>query len=318
MKASAGSFRLATGLVCAILFVSPLRMLAGGDKSSLKHKTKAALKTALLDQPTAVVPAGHWAPIDVDAEVPGVAPGVPCPLQDVLSSTSKRVEELVTNLQQFTATERLRHIEIDGKGKAHGKQTRSFAYVVAINEPRLGILNVEEYRNGDSSLEVFPANLATTGLPAFALIFHPYLLGDFQMSCEGLGTWRGQPAWQIHFRQRVDKISRIRSYRVRGTLFPVNLKGRAWIAADSFQVVRLETDLTAPIRAIPLELEHLVIEYEPVQFQKRHAQLWLPESAELFLYYRRHRYHRWHTFSNFQLFSVDVHERIQEPREPEP
>ncbi len=222
----------------------------------------------------------------------------------------------MTNLQQFTATEWLEHEQVDGSGEPYRKETRTFTYLAAIEQMRPGMLSVDEYRNGATALESFPAGLATTGLAALALIFHPYYVADFEMTCEGLGQWRGQRAWQLHFRQRSDRPSRIRSYRVKHVGYPVKLKGRAWIAADTHQVVRLETDLAEEIPAIRLRTEHLTIEYWPVQFQKRRVELWLPESAELYFDFRGHRYHRRHSFSDFQLFSVDTSQQIRDPAMP--
>ena len=96
----------------------------------------------------------------------------------------------------------------------------------------------------------------------------------------------------------------------------VKLKVRAWIATDTYQVVRLETDLAEEIPAIRLRTEHLTVEYGPVQFQKRSVELWLPESAELYLDFRGRHLHRRHSFSNFLLFSVDTSQRIREPLTP--
>ncbi|HJY86375.1 MAG TPA: hypothetical protein VKE24_06010 [Candidatus Acidoferrales bacterium] len=213
-------------------------------KESPPHKKSAGKKSARLD-PSASAP---WAPADVDTVVPAVASHRPCSLPEVLSATSWRVKELVTNLHQFTATEWLE--QVDGSANSHRRETRTFTYLAAIEQIRLGMLSVDEYRNGGTSLEEFPARLATTGLAAFALIFHPYYVEDFEMTCEGLGQWRGLPAWQVHFRQRDDRPSRMRGYRMNQLGYPVKLKGRAWIAADTHQVVRLETDLAEEIPAI--------------------------------------------------------------------
>jgi len=320
MKASLRHFFFLAAILVAAVLTSPPVVTAGHDSPSPRppRKAKRGTKTSLAKKSAAMFPPGQWAPPDVDAAVPAVTPDPPCALPEVLQATSQRVKELVTNLQQFTATEGLDHRELDAEGNARGVQSRTFDYMVAISEPRREMLSVEEYRNGEMALQAFPANLATMGLPALALIFHPYFVEDFQMRCEGLGTWRGQPTWQIHFQQRPDKVSRIRSYRVRGRAFPVNLKGRAWIATDTFQVVRLESDLLEQIEAIPLMREHLAIEYHPVQFQKRRVELWLPESAEVFFHFRGHRYYRRHTFSDYTLFSVDVHQRIEDPKISDP
>ncbi len=246
------------------------------------------------------------APPDVDEAVPVVETSVSCPLPQVLQAASQRITEFMANLERFTASERIEHEEFDLAGKPRGLQLRTLNYLVTIREIRPGMLSVDESRNGSGSLDVFPAYLATTGLPALALMFHPYYVEDFQTSCEGLGQAGGQSAWQIRFEQRSDRPSRIRNYRVEDRLFPVRLKGRVWIAPGTYQIVRLETDLVAPIREIRLEREHLAVEYRPVDFPRGNVQLWLPESAELYLYYRGHRYHRRHTFSDFRVFSVGV------------
>lgn len=317
MKARSGLIPLLGGLVLGgVLFPAPA-LSDGRNPSSRERRTKEMVENFAF-RPSSPLQAGQWAPLDVDNAVPAVAADEPCSLDDALHGASQRVVELVTNLQQFTAKETLEHRELDPDGTAHAARTRSYNYMVVISETRPGRLAVEEYRNGVPAIDDFPARVATMGLPALALIFHPALIEDFQMSCEGLGHWRGQPAWQVYFQQRPDRPSRIRSYRVHGTTYPVNLKGRAWIAVESFQVLSLETDLMEKIRKIPLEREHITLEYRPVYFKKRGVELWLPRSAELFFHYRRHRMYRRHAFSHFELFSVDVRQQIEDPKITEP
>ena len=195
-------------------------------------------------------------------------------------------------------------------------ETRKFDYVVAIDEPRHGVLTVEEYRNSGGLPAEFPGGIATNGLPVLALIFHPYYAVNFEMTCEGLTNWNGKLAWQVHFRQRKDKPNMIRSYRLgmEGPSYPVALKGRAWILADSFEIARLETDLIAPVPQIRLVADHTAIEYGPVQFQVRDVQMWLPQTAEVYYHWRGKRIHRRHSFSNYLLFAVDEKQQIAEPK----
>jgi len=90
--------------------------------------------------------------------------------------------------------------------------------------------------------------------------------------------------WQVHFRQRPDKPNTIRGYQIgeNGPSYPVALRGRAWIAADSYQIMRMETDLIAPLPEIRLFTDHTVVEYGPVRFKSRNVEMWLPQSAELY------------------------------------
>jgi len=147
------------------------------------------------------------------------------------------------------------------------------------------------------------------------LIFHPYNADKYEMSCEGLALWNGGLAWQMHFRQRSDRPSVTRSYTLgeNGPSYPAALKGRAWIAADTYQIIRLEIDLVHPMPEIRLVADYTVVEYGPVNFRTSTVQLWLPQTAEFYYDWRGHRGHRVHRFSNYLLFSVDDKQRISPP-----
>jgi len=257
-----------------------------------------------------------WLPPDVDEKMPPVEPGATCALAEVLEKAGKRAQVFVKNVERFTASEFLKQETIDKWGIAGAAETRKFNYVAAIEEPQPGFLIVEEYRDSGGSPAEFPGGVETSGLAALALIFHPYYAGNFDMTCEGLTRWNGTPAWQVHFRQRRDKPNTVRAYRLglEGPSYPVALKGRAWILRDSFDIARLETDLIAPVPQIKLVADHTAIEYGPVRFHIPDAEMWLPQSAEVYYDWRGKRIHRRHSFSHYLLFVVDEKQHIAEPK----
>ena len=256
------------------------------------------------------LPGDAWVPPDIDHAKLSVNAAAPCPLPDVLDRAGKRIEELVANLDRFTATEFVEHQSVNGAGKLAKVQARKFDYVVSIGPSRGGYLSVQEYRSRVPNAEQFPDQVATEGTPSLVLVFHPAYARDFDMKCEGLGEWQGQPAWQVRFEQRRDRVNRLSNVVVKNRLYNVRLRGRAWILADSYQVARLETDLADTIPAIKLRLEHMNVEYRPVTFPERHTELWLPAHAELFLDFADRRFYRKHSFTNFTLFSVDVNQKL--------
>jgi hypothetical protein len=257
-----------------------------------------------------------WEPRSIDEVKPTVAADVTCPYEQVMDKSGQRMKALVDDVARFTAIEELEHENLDELGHPTSKESRRFNYSVDISESQPGFLGVDEYRSGYSGPIEFPDNLVTRGVAALALIFHPTLRGNYQMTCEGLGEWHGQATWLVHFRQRDDRPSRIHAYKIGPEFYSVNLKGRAWIAADNFQIVRIESELVSPMPKIQLLSEHQVVEYGPVQFPKKNTELWLPKNAELYFYFRRHRYFRRHSFDHFMLFSVEAEEKHEE-RKPE-
>jgi hypothetical protein len=236
---------------------------------------------------------------------------VGCPLSEILQGASGRAAELVDNLQRFTATEEIEHTEFKRNGKPRKATNQLFSYLAEIDQEPSGQFWVEEDRlskNGSDS-----APLYDTGTAAFALIFHPQKIGNFEFRCERRTEFRGIPAWQLRFVESSDPRKSFHQIRIDRSVYQLRFGGRAWIAADNFQILRLETDLVAPLPQIRLQLEHLDITYAPVEFEKRKFKVWLPQSASMQISYRGHRYERVHKFSDFRLFLVITEETVKEP-----
>jgi tetratricopeptide (TPR) repeat protein len=252
----------------------------------------------------------RWGPADIDEVVPPVGTTI-CPLPQILKETSKRTQDLIENLQRFSANERIEQIDIGKNGKSRNATTQVVNYVAEVEENSSGYPTVKEYRSGSTGIRT--ASVMDTGTAAFALIFHPTHVGNFAFRCEGLTELRASPAWQMHFEESADPTKPFQAIRIGGSVYLPRLKGRAWIGTDTYDVMRLETDLVSPIPQIDLQLEHQVISYAPVEFQEHHTRLWLPESTSLHITYHGRRYERVHTFSQFLLFSVDAAPVIKGP-----
>ncbi len=258
---------------------------------------------------------GRWAPPALDDTPPTLQKNTSCKQAEVLAGTGKRAMALVESLERVSATEKVEQTDLDADGNQIQFRTNVFSYLVSIIETRPGNLSVEEMREAVSRNAPKPKYL-TNGLGAMALIFHPYYVTDYDMRCEGLTEMQGQAAWSVYFKQRPDKPSRIRSYTMLDGSFNVPLKGRAWIAANNFQVLRIETELVEPMKRLRLENEHITIEYQPVDFKTRKTRLWLPANAEMYAYFRGHRFLHHHSFADYQVFSVDVSSKTNEEKKP--
>lgn len=252
-----------------------------------------------------------WGPPDIDAGVPPVLGNGGCPLAQILKEATKRTLDLIDNMDRFSASERIEQIDIDRNGKRHTSTVEILNYVAQIEEKLSAYPRIREYRAGGTGDR--RATLVDFGTAAFALIFHPNRVGNFDFRCEGLTELQGSPAWQVHFVEGRDPNQAFSAIRTGKSLHLIRFKGRAWITTDSYNVLRIETDLVAPIAEIDLRREHQVITYTPVEFPRRNIRLWLPESSSLYVAYRGHHYERVHTFLDFQLFSVESAEAVKEP-----
>jgi tetratricopeptide (TPR) repeat protein len=310
---------------------SPRHPMAGQVRGLIAWITDRSANTATVDQPaiTATKAPGidplaalsppplwvkAWQPPGVDDVKPTVAPAVACPAAKVIEESGRRVQEFVDDVSRFAAVEDLLHQPLDPFGIPIRTEIRKYNYVASISEPKHGSLAVDEYRADKLSAQEYPDHIASTGFAALALVFHPDMRDNFDMVCEGLGDWQGQATWLVHFRQRDDRPNRMHSYKVGNQMYSVGLKGRAWITADKFQIIRIEAEMLKPMPEIQLLSEHQVVEYGPIPFSKKKTTLWLPKSAEIYFDFRKHRYYRRHSFDHYMLYSVDTEEHRKEPK----
>jgi tetratricopeptide (TPR) repeat protein len=255
-------------------------------------------------------------PTRVDEMVPEVAVDVPCSLSMVLQRAGQRAEQLLNTLQKFNASERVEHYKLNAAGVPGAADVRSFDYVVSVSHDAQGGFQLQEYRNGGIvRAQQFPSGIRTANLAEHGLIFHPLLATGFHFTCEGLGEWKGHPTWLVQFEEKRNDLNPFRSYVIEGFSYPLQLTGRAWIDASTFQVLRLESDLLKPVEKIRLTREHIAIEFASVQFRTNHEQLWLPQSADLYVELDGHRFYRRHSFSNFKIFSTDSTQEVRGPKD---
>jgi hypothetical protein len=257
----------------------------------------------------------HGDPPQVDDPVPGLSHTPPCSLHDVLRQAGHRAAELVDLLQNFDAHEHLRFEQTDRLGMSEMFITENFDYLVDFGE-QSGPLKVQEIRTplaGSDNLHL--STIVDKGLPVLALIFYPAMQSDYEMRCEGFTQWNNLPAWVVYFRQVDGVRPRTLSMGTAANVFPVSLKGRAWIAVDTGQIMHLETNLVKGVPIIELRANAVSIDYAPVDFVSRHMQLWLPKSAIAYTDYGKRRTIIEHTFSDFQLFSVQTQQVIEKPKQ---
>jgi len=261
--------------------------------------------------------ATSWAPPDVDAKTPPLAPGVSCSLEDVLRETQQQVLKHLEDLEKFSATERIEHQFLDANGAWTNPVSRDFNYLIFVQHTKTLPYYFAEDRNAGGSQNSFPTEIETHGLVFLGfLVINPVFSKDFEFTCEGLGTWNGKPAWQLHFVQRPGVPSRIHSWTYKQRDYPIPIKGRMWVGANNYTVLHLETSLRESVPGLGLDREQLIVDYGPVHFQSGTTELWLPSRGEMYFDLRGRRYHHKHSLTNYLLFDVETKNKVKAPPVP--
>lgn len=266
--------------------------------------------------PVELPPKEDWAPKDIDAETPFVISGAFCALPKVLDMASRNAEKVVTDLQEFEATEDSEIVEVKRNKSLETPQAYKSRYMALIDRSDPKAVQIQELHNPPIAPSELPGGIADVGAPVLVLAFHPTYRQAFDWSCEGLGEWKDRPAWIVRFSQKPDRPTVLLStFETLTQRYPLPLKGRAWVAANGGQIMHLETDLVEPIKAAGIAKQHFIVDYAPVSFASHKVTLWLPENVNLFLQYQKHYLHYYHHYSDFTLFWVGTSQKIGQPNE---
>ena len=295
---------------------------AAQAKADLANLDKVGPATASVSVSSQVLPSLSsaslkvWTPADIDAARPALSSDVACQEREVIEQASLAAKRQFVDFERFVATEHIEHEEVTQNGEPEHLRSRDFNYMVFVEQDKKDKqLYLDEKRDGGTGLDSFPTSLATVGLIGLGVdIFQPGFAKALDFKCEGLGQWRGKPAWVMYFKQKQGERSFLRLWQTKIRTVEVPLKGRVWIATNSFDVLHIETDLREPMKELELARDHIAIDYGPVQFKKSQTELWLPWNAEIFLDLHGKRYHHRHTLSNYAIFDVATDSKISAPK----
>jgi hypothetical protein len=246
-----------------------------------------------------------WNPPNTDAKIRSLDKSASCDLAAILDQTGRRATEFADALEKFTAQENIEYKRFDRRGDLKEIQSGTFDYTFAFEKGNGGIAS-QEYRVATKRSRAFAEAGNDVGQVALALIFHPSLQTDYQMTCEGVDNWRGQRSWVIRFEQRKDRPSRTFQFKEEKSTYSAMLKGRAWVSSENWRILHLEINLTQVPSGMRLEGGAMSIDYAAVPVAPVELTMWLPQRVETYWDFRDYRAMLIHAFSRFHMFLVQT------------
>jgi hypothetical protein len=138
------------------------------------------------------------------------------------------------------------------------------------------------------------------------LLFVPENLSQSHFHYVGQQKIDGHETFVVAFAQDVDRVSIPGEISLHGNTYPLFSQGVAWIDQTTFRIVRLQTDLLAPLPSIQLRRLTSEIRFSEVRIRELGSALWLPKQVEIQWEESNQISAELHLYTNYRLFHARV------------
>jgi hypothetical protein len=232
-----------------------------------------------------------------------------------VEAASADVRAYLNDLADVTCTEQVSQVKLAPSGKMEFHQESTFDYLVMmdgtqdefkLNESRL------PKQQGTSSKNL--PLLVTNGFSTLFLIFHPYYRDAFVLTPEAEVVEGGEKLSRIHFEHVRGKRTPV-ALAVRGREYPLDIAGDAWVDSETGAVVRIESDLAAPMEDIGLRILHVQINYSSMRLPGSDRPVRYPTSAYVEVETKKQHWRNIHLFTNYKRFGVSTDVAVSEKKQ---
>lgn len=243
------------------------------------------------------------------------------PLPSILAAVGKNVGEFLGNFPNTSSLEQVRQEKLRYMGAVGKTRDQDFRYLCFAPTEVWGP-TFTEYRL-DSAGSPGPLTglsegfMLTSGFAATSLLFHPALQSHTVFRYLGRQKLNGRDSFVLAFAQDPAKARSISMFAWGDQRVELFLRGLAWVDTESYQIVRIRTDLLTPLPEISLNEETTDIDLSEVHFNRVAQGFWLPQQVTVTVAWKGRLLRNIHKYSDFKVFQVNSTEKTSNPKQPD-
>jgi Flp pilus assembly protein TadD len=245
----------------------------------------------------------------------------------ILQKVGESVLAFFHNFPDTISVEQIRQQRLSRDGKVRETLDQDFRYLLLARPEKWG-LGLEEYRTDSRGAPTAPHGLEggfmlTAGFASASVPFHPAYQSDATFCLLGRQVVDGRETHVVGFAQLPEKARAVERFNADDKSALILLQGIAWTDATGYYVVRMRTDLLAPLSQVRLEKQTTEIRFREVRFKEVRSLLWLPGEVAVTVEWKGKTYRNLHRYSDFKLFNVQTEEKrkaaeLASPTPPSP
>ncbi len=228
----------------------------------------------------------------------------------ILERSGQRVADFFRNMVDMVAHEDVRQEVLGPAGSVAAIQDVKYDYLILANGHQAPVA-YSEYRTDVHGHAAEQAGIAqgyaiTSGFVLKSAYLLPQLQAESTFRFVGEQTFNSRDTYVLAF-----------AHRPRGTAYwgtVVTAWGRVrvldqgiiWVDKNTFQIVRIRTDLLAAHSEIGLAVQTTVVTLGEVQIADMPGPLWLPDQVSVYAIFQGQAFRNEHRYTNYERFRVTV------------
>jgi hypothetical protein len=267
-------------------------------------------------------PLVEWSDAELTRSMPELKGFEPAESQEALPFILRKVGENVGaffhNFVNTASIEETHQVRMGSFGPVAGVNYMKMNYLFLAIPGQDGV-RLQEYRTDTKGkMAKFSGEpsqfMLTSGFAYHSIYFHPKHQPGSVFRYLGRKMLKGRQTLVVVFAQRPEIGAVLERFRYGDKSVPLLVQGVAWIDSTNFEIIRLKTDLLAPLSSVYLEQATTDILFEEKRFTELHDPVWLPLEVNVTLKRGDSTFHNQHRYSDYRLFNVAAQEKHNEQK----
>jgi VWFA-related protein len=255
-----------------------------------------------------------WPLAELSELIPDLKTLQPAPDQQqlpvILRNMGRTVDDFVRNIGDLIAREDVTQEKLNADGKTEAKERVRDNYLILHHGYEWGAS--AEYRMDDQGNRLGPIGLekgylVTSGAALSCISFSTAVQPQSRFRYLGDDRLGSQETYVLGFAQKPDEVTFTTVMRgTGGREVDMLTQGILWVDKNSFQILRMRSDLLAPYKEIGLDRLTTDVSFGEVRLQDVPNPLWLPSDVNVYIDIGGKRYRNLHRYTNYRRYRVSV------------
>ncbi len=226
----------------------------------------------------------------------------------ILQNVGRTVDDFVRNIGDLIAREEVTQEKLNAAGKIKAKERVQDNYLILHHGYQWGAS--AEYRMDDKGNRLGPIGLekgylVTSGNALSCISFSSVAQSQSKFRYLGEEKIESRETYVLGFAQQPGEATFFSTMRgTGGADVDMLTQGILWVDENNFQIIRMRSDLLAPLNEIQLEQLTTEVKFGEVRFEDVPNPLWLPTQVDVYIEIDKQKYRNLHHYTEYRRYRV--------------